>query len=70
MYAIENDDVPITADVYLSYDYEYKKVMYAKNIDKNIAPASITKLMTALLLYENFPLFRNFNIYPFGRTEL
>ncbi len=51
MYAIENDDVPITADVYLSYDYEYKKVMYAKNIDKNIAPASITKLMTALLLY-------------------
>ena len=56
MYAIENDDVPITADVYLSYDYEYKKVMYAKNIDENIAPASITKLMTALLLYENFPL--------------
>ena len=51
MYAVENDDVPISADVYLSYDYEYKKVMYAKNIDENIAPASITKLMTALLLY-------------------
>ena len=74
MYAIENDDVPITADVYLSYDYEYKKVMYAKNIDKNIAPASITKLMTALLLYENFPLNYEFitsypsNYVPTGKV--
>ena len=74
MYAIENDDVPISADVYLSYDYEYKKVMYAKNIDKNIAPASITKLMTALLLYENFPLNYEFitsypsNYMPTGKV--
>ena len=74
MYASENDDVPITADVYLSYDYEYKKVMYAKNIDKNIAPASITKLMTALLLYENFPLNYEFitsypsNYVPTGKV--
>ena len=74
MYAIENDDVPITADVYLSYDYEYKKVMYAKNIDENIAPASITKLMTALLLYENFPLNYEFitsypsNYVPTGKV--
>ena len=74
MYAIENDDVPITADVYLSYDYEYKKVMYAKNIDENIAPASKTKLMTALLLYENFPLNYEFitsypsNYVPTGKV--
>ena len=74
MYAIENDDVPISADVYLSYDYEYKKVMYAKNIDENIAPASITKLMTALLLYENFPLNYEFitsypsNYMPTGKV--
>ena len=74
MYASENDDVPITADVYLSYDYEYKKVMYAKNIDENIAPASITKLMTALLLYENFPLNYEFitsypsNYMPTGKV--
>jgi len=74
VYAIENDDVPITADVYLSYDYEYKKIMYAKNIDKNIAPASITKLMTALLLYENFPLNYEFitsypsNYVPTGKV--
>ena len=57
--------MPITADVYLSYDYEYKKLMYGKNIDISIAPASITKLMTALLLYENFPLNHEFiTSYP------
>ena len=39
--------------------------MYAKNIDTSIAPASITKLMTALLLYENFPLNHEFiTSYP------
>ena len=39
--------------------------MYAKNIDSSIAPASITKLMTALLLYENFPLNHEFiTSYP------
>ena len=64
-HAIEDNDLQITADVYLSYDYQYKKVMYAKNIDKNIAPASLTKLMTALLLYENYPLNHEFiTSYP------
>jgi len=39
--------------------------MYAKNIDSSIAPASVTKLMTALLLYENFPLNHEFiTSYP------
>ena len=48
--------------------------MYAKNIDENIAPASITKLMTALLLYENFPLNYEFitsypsNYVPSGKV--
>ena len=64
-YAIEDNDLKITADVYLSYDYQYKRIMYAKNIDKNIAPASLTKLMTALLLYENYPLNHEFiTSYP------
>ena len=64
-YAIEDNDLKITADVYLSYDYQYKKIMYAKNIDENIAPASLTKLMTALLLYENYPLNHEFiTSYP------
>ena len=65
MTALETADVPLTAEVYLSYDYEYEKIMYAKNIDTSIAPASITKLMTALLLYENFPLNHEFiTSYP------
>ena len=39
--------------------------MYAKNINTSIAPASITKLMTALLLYENYPLSHEFiTSYP------
>ena len=48
--------------------------MYAKNIDQNIAPASITKLMTALLLYEKFPLNYEFitsypsNYVPSGKV--
>ncbi len=48
--------------------------MYAKNINENIAPASITKLMTALLLYENFPLNYEFitsyppNYVPSGKV--
>ena len=30
--------------------------MFKKNINEPIAPASITKLMTALILYENYSL--------------
>jgi len=62
-------DVPITAEVYLSYDYDYKKLLYAKDIDSSIAPASITKLMTALILYEKFPLNHEFiTSYPSNYT--
>ena len=30
--------------------------MYANNIDMRISPASLTKLMTALILFENYAL--------------
>ena len=30
--------------------------MYEKNIDMRISPASLTKLMTALILFENYAL--------------
>ena len=46
----------MTTDVYLSYDIDQKEVMYSKNSDKEIAPASITKLMTAILFLENFEI--------------
>ncbi|WP_461613285.1 D-alanyl-D-alanine carboxypeptidase family protein [Clostridium sp. Marseille-QA1073] len=37
----------------LAVDLETNEIIYAKNIDKKMYPASITKLMTALLLAEN-----------------
>jgi len=46
----------MSTDVYLSYDIDHKEIMYSKNLDKEIAPASITKLMTAILLLDNFQI--------------
>ncbi len=43
----------MTTEFYLSYDLDKKVILYKKNINEPISPASITKLMTALLLYEN-----------------
>ena len=60
LHALETSEDQITAEVYLSYDYDYKTIMYSKNKDDLISPASITKLMTALILYENYPLNHTF----------
>ena len=46
----------ITTDHYLSYDIDRKVILFQENIEKKIYPASITKLMTALILYENTQL--------------
>ena len=46
----------MTTDHYLSYDLDKKVILYKKNINDPISPASITKLMTALILYENSEL--------------
>jgi len=40
----------------LSYDLDNEQLMYFKNINATIAPASITKLMTSLILIENYNL--------------
>ena len=37
-------------------------MLYKKNINETISPASLTKLMTALLLYENSSL----NVWKIG----
>tara|TARA_B100000900_G_C20590642_1_gene721452 strand:+ start:1217 stop:2227 length:1011 start_codon:yes stop_codon:yes gene_type:complete len=61
------DEDKLTAEVYLSYDYQHETIMYTKNSNELIAPASLTKLMTALILYENYPLNHEFiTSYPFG----
>ena len=53
------DSPDITTDHYLSYDLGSEVIMYSKNIDEEIAPASITKIMTALVLLDYFDFDEN-----------
>lgn len=46
----------MTTEYYLSYDMDEELILYSNLINEQIAPASLTKLMTALLVYESFPL--------------
>ena len=46
----------MTTEFYLSYDLDNEQLMYFKNINATIAPASLTKLMTSLILIENYNL--------------
>ena len=46
----------MTTEFYLSYDLDNEQLMYFKNINAIIAPASLTKLMTSLILIENYNL--------------
>lgn len=51
-----NDLDNMTTEYYLSYDMDEELILYSNLINEQIAPASLTKLMTALLVYETFPL--------------
>ena len=46
----------MTTEFYLSYDLDNEQLMYFKNINATIAPASLTKLMTSLILIDNYNL--------------
>ena len=46
----------LTTEYYLSYDLDNNELMFFKNINEIIAPASLTKLMTALVLIDNYNL--------------
>ena len=37
----------------LVYDRKYKKILYEKNIDEKLPNASTTKILTAIVAYEN-----------------
>lgn len=45
----------VSSDVALIVNSDTGTVLYSKNADKKVYPASITKLMTALLTVEHFP---------------
>ena len=54
LFATELDKDALTTDYYLSYDLNNESIMYAKNIDEPIYPASVTKVMTALVLLDYY----------------
>ena len=50
------EDQLLTTEYYLSYDLVNDQIMFSNNADEPIAPASLTKLMTALLLLDSYNL--------------
>mgnify|MGYP001188078648 FL=1 len=52
-FAVELEENQLSTEYYLSYDLDNQRILHSNNIEEYIYPASITKLMTALLLYEN-----------------
>ena len=46
----------LSTEYYISYDLDNEYLMYSKNIDEKIAPASITKAVTALVLLDYFDI--------------
>jgi len=50
------DDISISAEGGIVMDAESGAILYGKNIHQPYYPASITKIMTALLIIENFDL--------------
>ena len=58
-YAEEVGEDVLTTNHYISYDIKNDSILFAKNINDKIYPASLTKIMTALILLDNY----NFNEY-------
>ena len=46
----------LSTEYYLSYDLENEVIMYSNNIEQAIAPASLTKVMTALVLLDYYQI--------------
>tara|TARA_B100001250_G_scaffold410229_1_gene436234 strand:+ start:1689 stop:2726 length:1038 start_codon:yes stop_codon:yes gene_type:complete len=55
-YAEEVSEDLLTTDYYLSYDVQNGTLLFSNNINEKIYPASLTKLMTALILLDNYNL--------------
>lgn len=49
----KTQDLKINATAALLYDKTYDKILYAKNIDSRVPNASTTKVLTAIVAYEN-----------------
>ncbi len=53
LYMAKENEPSIIAPNALVYDLTYQKILYAKNINEKIANASTTKILTAIVAYEN-----------------
>ncbi len=58
-YAEEVGEDVLTTNHYISYDIQNDSILFAKNTNDKIYPASLTKIMTALILLDNY----NFDDY-------
>ena len=65
LHADELDEELITTEYYISYDLDQDKILYSKNINEKIYPASLTKLITALILLDVYNLEDSISVkYP------
>ena len=53
-YAEELDDAFLTTEHYISYDIKNESILFSKNINEKIYPASLTKIMTAIILLDYY----------------
>jgi len=64
-YAEELSQDIINTDYYISYDLAQEQILYSKNTNNIIYPASITKLMTAIVLLDKYKINQTINTqYP------
>lgn len=51
-YIIKNDNIDVEATAFLAKETNSSNIIYAKNIHKELSPASLTKVMTAVIVIE------------------
>lgn len=56
VYSLNSDYLNIRGEAALIYDDTYDSILYSKNINKKLYPASTTKVLTAILVLENADL--------------
>ena len=52
----DNDSFDVSSNSAFLMDYQTGKILYEKNMNEKIYPASITKIMTAIIVIENCDL--------------
>jgi D-alanyl-D-alanine carboxypeptidase (penicillin-binding protein 5/6) len=61
-------ELSLTAHAAIAYDTSTNTMLYAKDIDKRLPIASLTKIMTAMIALENLPLTKNITVTKSAAT--